>query len=47
MTVSETILKLDPSIDGGRSENHRRWFGTGVTVALPLGFTVGGNVEIR
>ena len=31
-----------------RRERHRgRWFGTGVTVALPLGFTVGGGAEIR
>ena len=31
-----------------RSERHRgRWLGTGVTVALPLGFTVGGSAEMR
>ncbi len=31
-----------------RRERHRgRWFGTGVTVALPLGFTVGGSAELR
>ena len=31
-----------------RRERHRgRWFGTGVTVALPLGFTVGGSAEMR
>ncbi|MDE0238956.1 MAG: surface lipoprotein assembly modifier, partial [bacterium] len=29
-------------------ERHRgRWLGTGVTVALPLGFTVGGRAEMR
>ena len=31
-----------------RRERHRgRWFGTGVTVALPLGFTIGGSAELR
>ncbi|MCE2520893.1 MAG: DUF560 domain-containing protein [Alphaproteobacteria bacterium] len=31
-----------------RRERHRgRWLGTGITVALPLGFTVGGSVEMR
>ncbi len=31
-----------------RSQRHRgRWLGTGVTVALPLGFTVGGSAEMR
>ena len=31
-----------------RRERHRgRWLGTGITVALPLGFTVGGNAEMR
>ena len=31
-----------------RRERHQgRWLGTGVTVALPLGFTVGGAAEMR
>ncbi|MCE2519844.1 MAG: DUF560 domain-containing protein [Alphaproteobacteria bacterium] len=31
-----------------RRERHRgRWLGTGITVALPLGFTVGGSAEMR
>ena len=31
-----------------RRERHRgRWLGTGVSVALPLGFTVGGSAEVR
>ena len=31
-----------------RRERHRgQWLGTGVTVALPLGFTVGGSAEMR
>ncbi len=31
-----------------RNERHRgRWLGTGITVALPLGFTVGGSAEMR
>ena len=31
-----------------RRDRHRgRWLGTGVTVALPWGFTVGGNAEVR
>ena len=31
-----------------RRERHRgRWLGTGVSVALPLGFTVGGSAEMR
>ncbi len=31
-----------------RRERHNgRWLGTGVTVALPLGFTVGGSAEMR
>ena len=31
-----------------RNERNRgRWLGTGVTVALPLGFTVGGSAEMR
>ncbi len=31
-----------------RRERHRgRWLGTGITVALPWGFTVGGNAEVR
>ena len=30
-----------------RERNRGRWLGTGITVALPLGFTVGGNAEIR
>ena len=31
-----------------RRERHRgRWLGTGITVALPLGFTVGGSAEVR
>ncbi len=31
-----------------RRERHRgRWLGTGLTVALPWGFTVGGNAEVR
>ena len=30
-----------------RERSRGRWLGTGVTVALPLGFTVGGNAEMR
>ena len=31
-----------------RRERHRgRWLGAGVTVALPLGFTVGGGADVR
>ena len=31
-----------------RRERHSgRWLGTGLTVALPWGFTVGGNIEVR
>ena len=30
-----------------RERNRGRWLGTGITVALPLGFTVGGNAELR
>ena len=30
-----------------REQNSSRWLGAGVTVALPLGFTVGGGGEVR
>ena len=30
-----------------RARNDSRWLGAGVTVALPLGFTVGGGGEVR
>ncbi|MDE0055042.1 MAG: hypothetical protein OXT64_12435 [Gammaproteobacteria bacterium] len=30
-----------------RERNRGRWLGTGVTVALPFGFTIGGNAEVR
>ena len=30
-----------------RARNRSRWLGAGVTVALPLGFTVGGGGEVR
>ena len=30
-----------------RERNDSRWLGAGVTVALPLGFTVGGGGEVR
>ena len=30
-----------------RERNRGRWLGTGVTMALPLGFTVSGSAEIR
>ena len=30
-----------------RERNESRWLGAGVTVALPLGFTVGGGGEVR
>ncbi len=33
--------------DFRRERNRSRWLGAGVTVALPFGFTVGGNAEVR